>query len=53
MKYSFYINRLQTEEAQNSSYIMKELCYALINDIPILWIQIDNASYSKMEIRPG
>ncbi len=44
---------LQTEEAQNSSYIMKELCYALINDIPILWIQIDNASYSKMEIRPG
>lgn len=32
---------------------MKELCYALINDIPILWIQIDNASYSRMEIRPG
>ena len=44
---------LQTEEAQYSSYIMKELCYALVNDIPILWIQIDNASYSKMEIRPG
>ena len=44
---------LQTEEAQNSSYIMKELCYALIYDIPILWIQIDNASYSNMEIHPG
>lgn len=44
---------LQTQEAQNSSYIMKELCYALVNDIPILWIQIDNASYSEMEIRPG
>lgn len=44
---------LQTEEAQNSSYIMKELCYALIYDIPILWIQIDNASYSSMEIHPG
>lgn len=44
---------LQTEEAQKSSYIMKELCYALIYDIPILWIQIDNASYSNMEIHPG
>lgn len=44
---------LQTEEAQNSSYIMKELCYALIYDIPILWIQIDNASYTNMEIHPG
>ncbi len=44
---------LQTQEAQYSPYIMKELCYALINDIPILWIQIDNASYSKLEIRPG
>lgn len=44
---------LQTKEAQNSPYIMKELCYALIYDIPILWIQIDNASYSNMEIRPG
>lgn len=44
---------LQTEEAQNSSYIIKELCYALIYDIPILWIQIDNASYSNMEIHPG
>lgn len=44
---------LQTKEAQHSEYIMKELCYALINDIPILWIQIDNASYKDMEIRPG
>lgn len=44
---------LQTEEAQYSSYIMKELCYTLLNDIPVLWIQIDNASYKKMEIRPG
>lgn len=44
---------LQTEEAQKSSYIMKELCHALINDIPILWIQIDHASYSEMPIHPG
>lgn len=44
---------LQTEQAQYSSYIVKELCYALVNDIPVLWIQIDNASYDHMEIRPG
>lgn len=43
----------QTEEAQYSSYIIKELCYALVNDIPVLWIQIDNATYDRMEIRPG
>ena len=44
---------LQTEQAQYSDYITKELCYALVNDIPVLWIQIDNASYNKMKIRPG
>lgn len=44
---------LQTEEVQKSPCIMKELCYALIYDIPILWIQIDDASYSNMEIHPG
>lgn len=44
---------LQTEEAQYSSYIIKELCYALVNDIPVLWIQIDNATYDRMEIHPG
>lgn len=44
---------LQTEQAQHSAYIIKELSYALIYNIPVLWIQIDNASYSEMEIRPG
>lgn len=44
---------LQTKEAQHSKYIIKELCYALINDIPVLWIQIDGASYKSLEIRPG
>ena len=44
---------LQTEEAQYSSYIMKELCYTLLNDIPVLWIQIDNASYKKWKYTPG
>lgn len=44
---------LQTEQAQYSPYIIKELCYALVYNIPILWIQIDDASYSHMVIRPG
>ena len=44
---------LQTEQAKYSSYIIKELCHALVNDIPILWIQIDNASYTDLKIRPG
>ena len=44
---------LQTEEAQYSKYIIKELCYALVNDIPILWVQIDNAAYDNLEIHPG
>ena len=44
---------LQTEQAQYSEYIMKELCCALVNDIPVLWVQIDNASFSQLRIRPG
>lgn len=44
---------LQTEQAQYSEYILKELCYALVNDIPVLWIQIDGASYEHLKIRPG
>lgn len=43
---------LQTQQAQHSKFIMKELCHALLNDIPIVWIQIDNAPYDDMEIRP-
>lgn len=53
LKVSDVLIFLQTKEAQYSKYIMKELCYALLNDIPILWIQVDNASFEDMEIRPG
>lgn len=44
---------LQTEQAQNSEWILKELCYALVNDIPVLWVQIDDASFKDLKIRPG
>lgn len=52
LKISDVVIFLQTEHAQYSKYIMKELCYALLNDIPILWIQVDKALYEEMEIRP-
>ncbi len=44
---------LQTKEAQYSDYIIKELCYALVQDIPVLWIQIDGAPYNGLSIHPG
>lgn len=44
---------LQTEQAQDSGYILKELCYALVNDIPVLWVQIDDAPFSRLRVRPG
>ena len=44
---------LQTEQAWNSEWIMKELCYALVNNIPVLWIQINDASCKNLKIKPG
>lgn len=53
LKISDVLIFIQTEQAQDSQYIMKELCYALVYNIPILWIQIDDASYSRLKVRPG
>lgn len=41
------------DDAQKDIDKNLELSDALIYNIPVLWIQIDNASYSEMEIRPG
>lgn len=53
LKISDVLIFLQTKEAQNSDWIMKELAYALVYNIPVLWIQIDGADYSQLKIRPG
>lgn len=53
LKVSDVLIFIQTEQAQYSDCIIKELCYALVNDIPVLWIQIDDASYDKLQIHPG
>ena len=44
---------IQTKEASDSEWIIKELIYALLNNIPVLWIQIDGAPYDKLDIIPG
>lgn len=43
---------LQTPEAKNSEYIKKELYFALLHSIPILWIQIDNADKNDFRFIP-
>lgn len=44
---------LQTKEAYESDWIMKELLYALTRNIPILWVQFDNASPKNLKIKPA
>lgn len=44
---------LQTEKSKESPYIEKELCCAFVYNIPVLWVQIDSASYEELPIRPG
>lgn len=43
---------IHTEKSSESDWIQKELRYALLRNIPILWIQIDNADISKLKILP-
>lgn len=53
LKKSDVIIYLQTPLAAESDYINKELCYALVNSIPVLWINIDNADIKQLRIMPG
>lgn len=41
---------IHTEQSSKSQWILKELNYAIMNNIPILWVQIDNADKNKLEI---
>lgn len=43
---------LQTPEAGQSDYIKKEVMYALLHDIPVLWIQIDGAERTGFDFIP-
>jgi len=44
---------LQTPEAHDSEYIKKELYFALLHSIPILWIQIDNSDKLGFKFIPA
>ncbi len=43
---------IHTEKSGESKWIEKELIYAVLNSIPIIWLRIDNADISKLRICP-
>lgn len=43
---------LHTEKSAESKWIEKELRYALLKNIPILWVRIDNANIDNLKIKP-
>lgn len=43
---------LHTEKSAESEWIKKELIYAVVNNIPILWVNIDDADIAKLVIKP-
>lgn len=44
---------IHTNKSAESEWILKELCFALLRNIPILWIQIDNADIKHLKIHPS
>lgn len=42
-----------TEQSASSEWILKELFYAIIYSIPVLWIRIDNADIKKLKYAPS
>lgn len=43
---------IHTPRAVESEWIIKELRYAILRNIPILWVQIDDADLTKLKIKP-
>lgn len=43
---------LHTPQARESEYVKREVLYALLHDIPVLWIQIDGAPATGFEYIP-
>ena len=44
---------IHTNKSCKSDWILKELSFAVLRNIPILWIQIDNADIKKLKIKPS
>lgn len=52
LKNSDILILFQTPEARKSAYVKKEVLYALLHDIPVLWIKIDGADREGFEFLP-
>lgn len=44
---------VHTPESGKSDWILKELRFAMLRNIPILWIQIDDADINNLKIKPS
>ncbi len=44
---------IHTPESGKSDWILKELRFALLRNIPILWVQIDDADINSLKIKPS
>ena len=44
---------IHTPKAAESEWILKELLFAMLRCIPVLWIQIDDADEKKLKIKPS
>lgn len=44
---------IHTEESSKSKWIEKEIVYAVLNNIPVVWIRVDNANESKLRVKPA
>ena len=44
---------VHTPKAAESEWILKELLFAMLRCIPVLWIQIDDADEKKLKIKPS
>ena len=44
---------LHTARSGESEWILKELRFALLKQIPVLWVQIDNADVNILKVKPS
>lgn len=44
---------LHTQKSGESDWILKELRFALLRQIPVLWIQIDDADVESLRLKPS
>lgn len=51
--YSDVLVFFHTELSATSDWILKEILYALINNIPILWVRIGNPDIKKLKYMPS